>query len=76
LNKNLPDNFVSNPEKILRKVMSKAESSHDLCLGRYNSANLTSMFEVMANKTLHEYSAPTPDNIRTGPAIAVGDAAF
>jgi hypothetical protein len=59
LNKNLPDNFVSNPKKILRKVMSKAESSHDLCLGRYNSANLTSMFEVMANKTLHEYSAPT-----------------
>jgi hypothetical protein len=30
----------------------------------------------MANKSLREYSAPTPDNIRTGPAVVVGDAAF
>jgi hypothetical protein len=30
----------------------------------------------MANKSLHEYSALTPDNIRTGPIVAVGDAAF
>jgi hypothetical protein len=30
----------------------------------------------MANKTLHDYSAPTPDNIRTGLAVTVGDAAF
>ena len=30
----------------------------------------------MANKTLREYSAPTPDNIRTGPAVVVGDVAF
>jgi hypothetical protein len=34
------------------------------------------MFEVMANKSPHEYSALTPDNIRTGPTIAVGIAAF
>jgi hypothetical protein len=34
------------------------------------------MFEVMANKSLREYSALTPDNIRTGPTVAVGDAAF
>jgi hypothetical protein len=34
------------------------------------------MFEVMANKSLREYSAPTPDNIRTGLTVAIGDAAF
>jgi hypothetical protein len=30
----------------------------------------------MANKSLREYSAPTPDNIRTIPTVAIGDAAF
>jgi hypothetical protein len=30
----------------------------------------------MANKSLHEYFAPTLDNIRTSPIVAVGDAAF
>jgi hypothetical protein len=30
----------------------------------------------MANKCLCEYSAPTPDIIRTGSTVAVGDAAF
>jgi hypothetical protein len=34
------------------------------------------MFEVMANKSLREYSAPTSDNIRTGPTVVVGNAAF
>jgi hypothetical protein len=38
--------------------------------------SLTPTFEVMANKSLREYSAPTPDNIRTGPTVAVGNAAF
>jgi hypothetical protein len=38
--------------------------------------SLTPTFGVMANKTLHDYSAPTPDNIRTGLAVTVGDAAF
>jgi hypothetical protein len=30
----------------------------------------------MANKCLCEYFAPTLDNIRTSPIVAVGDAAF
>jgi hypothetical protein len=30
----------------------------------------------MANKSLGEYSALTPNNIRTSPTITVGDAAF
>jgi hypothetical protein len=34
------------------------------------------MFEVMANKSLRKYSAPTSNNIHTGPTVAVGDAAF
>ena len=30
----------------------------------------------MANRTLHEFSAPTTANIRTRPAIDFGDSAF
>jgi hypothetical protein len=30
----------------------------------------------MANKSLREYFAPTPDNIRAGPTVAVENAAF
>jgi hypothetical protein len=30
----------------------------------------------MENKSLREYSALTPDNIRTGLTVAVGNAAF
>jgi hypothetical protein len=30
----------------------------------------------MANKSLHEYSALTSDNIRTGPTVTVGDTTF
>jgi hypothetical protein len=30
----------------------------------------------MADKTLHEFSAPTTANIRTGPSVNVGDNGF
>jgi hypothetical protein len=30
----------------------------------------------MANKTLHEFTAPTTANIRTGPTVDVGDNGF
>jgi len=33
--------------------------------------NLSLEFEVMANKSIREYSAPTTDNIRTGPAVEI-----
>jgi hypothetical protein len=38
--------------------------------------NLTPTFKLMANKSLREYSAPTPDNIHTSPIVTVGNAAF
>ena len=33
--------------------------------------NLSSEFEAMANKSIREFSAPTTDNIRTGPAAEI-----
>jgi hypothetical protein len=80
MNKNLPENFISDLEKILRKAKSKLRSldSHPTtsALGDSTVRSLTPTFEVMANKSLHEYSAPTPDNIHTGPTAGVGNAAL
>jgi hypothetical protein len=80
MNKNLLENFVSDPEKILRKARSKLRSPDSqpttFSLGDSTARSLTPTFEVMANKSLHEYSAPTPYNIVTGLTVVVGNAAF
>jgi hypothetical protein len=80
MNKNLPENFVSDLEKILMKARSKLRSPDSRpmisALGDSTTRSLTPTFEVMANKSLREYSAPTPDNIRTGPTVAIGNATF
>jgi hypothetical protein len=80
MNMNLPENFVLDPEKILRKARSKPRSFDSqpttFALGDSTTRSLTPTFEVMANKSLREYFAPTPDNIRTGPTVAVGYASF
>jgi hypothetical protein len=80
MNKNLLENFVSDPEKILRKARSKLRSPDSQlttsALGDSIAQSLTPTFEVMANKSLREYSAPTPDNIRTSPTVVVGNATF
>jgi hypothetical protein len=69
MNKNLPENFDSDPEKILRKARSKLRSPDSqpttFSLGDSIERSLTPTFEVMAKKSLREYSAPTLDNIRT-----------
>jgi hypothetical protein len=71
------DNFVNNPEALLRKTRSKLKKvspfvSEDTQVRR----SLTPVFEVMAGKILHEFSAPTTVNIRTGPTVNVGEDGF
>jgi hypothetical protein len=69
---------MSNPEAILRKTRTRlkktliVETSGDSQAKR----SLASEFEVMADKTLREFSAPTTANIRTGPAVNVGENGF
>jgi hypothetical protein len=80
MSKNLPENFISGPEKILRKARSKLKSPDSrpttFALEDSTARSLTPMFEVMANRSPREYYAPNPDNIRTGPIVVVGDATF
>jgi hypothetical protein len=66
-------NFVDDPEALLKRTRAKLKKvlvlqSEDNRIRR----SLTPEFEAMANKTLHEFSAPTTANIRTGPESDVG----
>ena len=73
----LPTNYVEDPEALIRRTRAKlkkvsALESEDNQIRR----SLTPEFEAMANRTLHEFSAPTTDNIRTRPTVNVGDNGF
>ena len=70
-------NYVEDSEALIKRTRAKlkkvpALESKDNQIRR----SLTLEFEAMANKTLHEFSAPTTANIRTGPIVNVGDNGF
>jgi hypothetical protein len=76
----LPEDYTSNPEAILRKTRARlkqtpiVETSGDSQAKR----SLASEFEAMTDKTLREFSTPTTTttNIHTGPAVNVGENGF
>ena len=76
--RHLPENFVDDPEVLIRKTRAKLRSSTLQCKAsskpkdrRSFIQNLSTEFEAMANKLIREFSAPTTDNIRTGPAAEI-----
>ena len=76
--RHLPENFVDDPEALFRKTKAKFRSStlQRKALSKPEDRwsfirNLSSEFEAMANKLIREFSAPTMDNIRTGPAVEI-----
>jgi len=80
--RHLPRNFVDNPEALFRKTRAKLkkrsstlqhEASSNQEDHRSFTRNLCSEFEVMTNKSIHEFSAPTTDNIRTGSTAEIDD---
>jgi hypothetical protein len=75
--RDLLDNFVDNPEALLRKTRSKFKKVSPYVLEDTQvRRSLTPVFEVMVGKTLHEFSAPTTANIWTGPIVNVGEDGF
>jgi len=73
----LPTNYIEDPEALIRRTRAKlkkvlALESED----NQTMRSLTPIFEAMDNKTLYEFSTPTTANIRTGPAINIGDNDF
>jgi hypothetical protein len=66
-------NYVEDPEEIIRKSrakLRKKKSPTTLSEEDQPRRSLPPVFEAMANKTLHEFSAPTT------PAVNVGEEGF
>ena len=73
----LPTNYIEDPEALIRRTRAKLKKVSALKLeDNHIRQSLTLEFEVMANRTLREFSAPTTANIRIGPIIYVGDNGF
>ena len=73
----LPTNYVEDPEALIRKTRAKLKKVSALkSEDNHIRQSLTPKFDAMANRTLHEFSAPTTANIRTGPTVNVGDNGF
>ena len=73
----LPTNYVENPKALLKNTRAKLKKA-SATSSEFNQIrkSLTPEFEVLGDKTLREFSAPTTANIRTGPAVNVGDNGF
>jgi hypothetical protein len=71
------ENYTDNLEAILKKNKAKLKKvSIENSEVSQAKRNLAPEFEAMANKTLHEFSTPTLENIRTGPQVNVGEDGF
>ena len=70
-------NYVDDLEALLKRIKAKLKKVLALeSEGNHIRRSLTPEFEVMANKTLCEFSAPTTANIHTEPTVNVGDNRF
>jgi hypothetical protein len=74
----LPTNYVEDPKALIRRTRAKLKKVSTLDSEDNNQMrrSLTPEFEAMPDKTPCEFSAPTMANIRTGPALNVGDNGF
>jgi len=74
--RHLLGNFVDNPEAVFRKTRAKLKRGsstlqQEASSNQEDHRKLSSEFEAMANKSIREFSAPTTDSIRTGPAAEI-----
>jgi len=78
--RHVPGNFVDNLEALFKKIRAKlnrrlSTHQHEASSNQEDhqsfTRNLSSEFEVMVNKSICEFSAPTMDNIHTGPAAEI-----
>jgi hypothetical protein len=75
--RNLLENFVDDPKALLKKTRAKLKKVLALELEDHRiRRSLTLEFEAMAQKSLHEFSAPTTANIHIRPEVNVGDNGF
>ena len=69
--------YIEDLEALIRRTRAKLKKVPALeSEDNHIRQSLTPEFEAMANRTPHEFSAPTTANIYTGPTINVGDNTF
>ena len=72
----LPQNFHSDPESLSRRVRPRVVPPQiSLSTAEPIIASL-SAFQAMAQKTLHDYSAPSANQVPTGPEVNTGGGNF
>ncbi len=66
---NLPESFKENPKAFFRSVKPRV-------IAPQKTLPAPPTFKTMADKTLHEFTAPSADNVAIGPQINMGDVDF
>ena len=71
----MPTNFVENPEKLVRRVRPRVVPP-PISQSTSEPASQAPLTELMAEKTLRDFSDPSATNVATGPNVDVGDVNF
>ena len=69
----LPQNFHSDPESLLRRIRARLVSPQRPLSYRLASSSAS---QAMAQKTLRDYSAPSANQVPTGPEVDTGGENF
>ncbi|KAK3145168.1 hypothetical protein QOZ80_4AG0324390 [Eleusine coracana subsp. coracana] len=72
----LPENFIKNPEKVLKKSRLNVSSSQKSKPADQPVITAPPRSKPMAEKALKDYSAPSANNVLTGSEIDIGDGNF
>ena len=72
----LPKNYTDNPERLVRRARPCVVPLLAILPAQEPILEAPLVLEVMAEKTLREFSVPSTDNVATGPNINVGDVNF
>ena len=72
----LPQNFTPNPESLLRRVRPRIIPPQISLLAVDPVITSSSAPRAMAQKTLHDYSAPSANQVPTGPEVNTGGQNF
>ena len=68
-------NFVENPEKLVRRVQPRVVPT-PISQSTSGPASQAPSTELMAEKTLRDFSVPSAGNVATGPNVDAGDVNF
>ena len=72
----LPQNFHSDPESLLRRTRARLVSPRRQLSTAEPVIASSSASQAMAQKTLRDYSAPSTNQVPTGPEVNTGGEKF